>query len=122
MGAFRGMAEQGIEPNAGHLYWHNLAGGADVREKLDDPLFYPGCMRDELLEKIPPVVVISAEFCFFVEDAKHLIARLREKGKLLDSLVIPGGIHVSWMFGLPGTDRYFQDRKFLNDRHLVGQS
>jgi len=34
-----------------------------------------------------------------VEDGKQLIRRLREKGKLLDILIFPGGIPVSWLFG-----------------------
>ena len=119
--AFRAIVKEGIEVNYGHYSWYNLAGGdCSLMDRRDDPLFFPGLMSDELLEKIPPMVVSSAEFCFFVEEAKHLIGRLRRKGKLLDSLVIPGGIHVSWLFCLPGTDRYFQDRRMLSDRHLVG--
>ena len=117
---YRDIAADGIEPNFAHSSWYNLAGGAtNPLAKLGDPFFFPGLMSDDLLDNVPPMVVCSAEFCFFVEDAKHFIGRLRDKGKLLDSLVIPGGIHISWMFRLPGTDRWFRDRRVLSDRHLV---
>ena len=40
---------------------------------------------------------------------EFLIKRLKGAGKLLDSYIVPGGLHVQWMFGLTGTARYFKD-------------
>lgn len=47
-----------LEPNFGHVMWYNLAGGKDPYGMLNDPLFFPGLRSDELLEKIPPMVVL----------------------------------------------------------------
>ena len=82
-------------------------------------MLFPGLMSDELLAKVPPMVVLGQELCCFIDDTKLLIERLKKAGKLKDSYVGPGGLHVQWMFNLTGTSRWFKDRKILHDKYVA---
>lgn len=50
-------------------------------------------MSDELLYKLPPVIITTSEFDFIRRDAKCFSKRLLKAGKLLDLHDMAGGHH-----------------------------
>merc|ERR1712000_791687 len=73
------------------IYYH-LA--ENLEKQSNDPYIYPMKMKNEYLEKIPPMLIISAEFDYFLTDARKFAKRLRKHKKLLDLIIIPGGTHM----------------------------
>lgn len=61
--------------------------GTDYEAQLaaNDPVLFPGKMPMEMLEKIPPCIVMTSECDVLVRDSYVLIDRLKEAGKYLDS-------------------------------------
>jgi len=65
------------------------------RQKEDSLIFRVKAGDDELLAKIPPTVIIEAEFDMFINEADCMSDRLQAAGKLLEYVVIPGLKHAS---------------------------
>ena len=65
------------------------------RQKEDSLIFRVKAGDDELLAKIPPTVIIEAEFDMFINEADCMSDRLEAAGKLLEYVVIPGLKHAS---------------------------
>jgi len=74
-------------------FWSMIA--EDIN-KRDDPLLFPDKASDELLEKMPPTIVFEVEFDMLITEATRLARRLRNAGRLLELIVIPGYNHDSW--------------------------
>ena len=72
-----------------------LATDWEKQVKERDPDLFPGLMSDELLQKVPPTIVMSREFCFLRRGAEEYADRLKAKGKLLEYYIMPGTHHYS---------------------------
>jgi len=81
-------------------FWKMIA--QDIN-KRDDPLLFPDKASDELLEKMPPTIVFELEFDMFITEATRLARRLREAGRLLELIIIPGLRHIDWELAVLGT-------------------
>lgn len=81
-----------FKPQVGDIY-RLLASDYDKQTREKDPVLYPGLMPMECLKKLPPTIICTCEFDFLRSDAMALIPRLREAGRLLDVLDMPGGKH-----------------------------
>jgi len=80
-------------------FWKMIAQDIDKR---DDPLLFPDKASDEILEKMPPTIVFELEFDMFLTEASRLARRLRENGRLLELIIIPGLRHLDWEYCLLG--------------------
>ena len=65
------------------------------KQKEDSLIFRVKAGDDQLLAKIPPTVIIEAEFDMFINEADGMADRLQAAGKLLEYVVIPGLKHAS---------------------------
>ena len=73
--------------------WKLIA--TDIEKQNGDPLLFPGKASDELLEKMPPTIILEAEFDFYITEATRFANRLRAAGRLLEFIVLPGAKHAS---------------------------
>ena len=83
--------------------WRDLI-AADFEEQKSSPHLFPGKASEELLEKFPPTIILESEFDMFITEASRLANRLHRAGRLLEFVVIPGGIHMSSL--IPGIKTY----------------
>lgn len=65
------------------------------KQKEDSLIFRVKAGDEQLLAKIPPTVIIEAEFDMFINEADSTADRLQAAGKLLEYVVIPGLKHAS---------------------------
>lgn len=65
----------------------------DKQTKDKDPVLYPGLMPKDFLKKLPATIICTCEFDYLRRDALALIPLLKEAGRLLDVLDMPGGKH-----------------------------
>lgn len=70
-----------------------LATNFDKQTREKDPVLYPGCMPIECIKRLPPTIICTTEFDYLRKDALALIPILRQAGRLLDVLDMPGGKH-----------------------------
>lgn len=75
--------------------WHLIA--SDLNTQRADPLLFPAKASDEILQKMPPVIMMECEFDFYITEAERMARRLRAAGRLLEMIVIPGCKHGSGM-------------------------
>jgi len=61
--------------------------------KTKDPNLFPGEMPDELLEKVPPMYLTTAEWDHYLLDNQYLAPRLKKCNKLLGFFIEPGMNH-----------------------------
>jgi len=66
----------------------------NLEKQNDDPYIYPMKMTNEILGKLPPTLLITTEFDFYLNDTKKFAKRLRKNDKLLDLIIIPKATHV----------------------------
>lgn len=66
----------------------------DLTKQMNDPYIFPMKMKNEYMNKIPPMAIQTAEFDFFRKDAEKFASRLRNHGKLLDIVIIPESTHM----------------------------
>ena len=62
----------------------------DLSNDWSDPLLFPGKAGDDLIQKMPPTVIFSAEFDMFVTETERMARRMRNNGRLLDLCSLPG--------------------------------
>ena len=77
---------------------NNVLKDAHVVQKdslKDEAMLYPGKADERLLKKMPPTIVWEAEFDYYITEATRFASRLREAGRLLEFVVIPGAKHES---------------------------
>merc|ERR1712198_8016 len=77
------------------LMWKYIAKDLDVQ--WSDPLLFPSKASDELIKKMPPTVIISAEFDIFLTETERMARRMRQNGRLLELISIPGITHGNYM-------------------------
>ena len=46
------------------LFWEYIA--RDLKAQWSDPLLFPAKASDELLQKMPPTMIVSAEFDLYI--------------------------------------------------------
>merc|ERR1719183_1929287 len=68
--------------------------GKDPAECMNDPYVFPNEMGDDLAKKVPPVMIMTAEFCFLRSAAEEARDLYKRNGKLLDFCLIPEGDHM----------------------------
>ena len=76
--------------------WRLIA--SDLSAQHNDPLLWPGKASDELLEKMPPTVMVEDEFDFYITEAERFARRLRAAGRLLEYVEFPGCTHGMHLF------------------------
>ena len=54
--------------------WKLLA--VDLDSQRDDPLLFPAKASDDLLEKMPPTVIMEVEFDMFFTEAERMSRRM----------------------------------------------
>ena len=74
--------------------WKNLI-ASDFEKQKSDPILFPAKASDELLEKMPPTIIWSAEFDMFLTETLRMANRLRACGRLLELAILPGIKHAS---------------------------
>jgi len=79
-----------------HLMWKYIAKDLDADWK--DPLLFPSKASDELIKKMPPTIIFSAEFDIFITETERMARRMRQNGKLLEFCCIPGISHGHYMY------------------------
>jgi len=77
------------------LMWKYIA--KDLDAQWSDPLLFPSKASDELIKKMPPTVIISAEFDIFLTETERMARRMRQNGRLLELISIPGITHGNYM-------------------------
>lgn len=99
--------EKDIEAQGMRVIWKSIA--RDLTVDWTDPLLFPGKASDELIQKMPPTVIFSAEFDMFVTETERMARRMRSNGRLLELCSLPGIGHASYLY--PGLECY---RKFYS--------
>merc|ERR1711892_719719 len=95
-GPTRGMTKQELESNGlMKAVWRVVAGTDNIKEKFDDPFFFPGDVSDDIIAMMPPTIIWEAEFDIFITENFRFANKLRSAGRLLEFVVIPGGKHGS---------------------------
>ena len=74
--------------------WKNLI-ASDFEKQKSDPLLFPSKAPDDLLQRMPPTIIWSAEFDMFLTETLRIANRLRACGRLLELAVLPGIKHAS---------------------------
>merc|ERR1712029_1223387 len=77
------------------IFWKYIA--KDIKAQWSDPLLFPVKASDELIQKMPATVIISAEFDIFITETERMARRMRQNGRLLELISIPGISHGSYM-------------------------
>ena len=68
---------------------------SNFEEQKSDPLLFPSKASDEILSKMPPTIIWSAEFDMFLTETLRMANRMRACGRLLELVVLPGIKHAS---------------------------
>ena len=74
--------------------WRNLI-PTDFEKQMNDPLLFPSKANDEILAKMPPTIVWSAEFDMFLTETLRIANKLRACGRLLELAILPGIKHAN---------------------------
>ena len=90
-----------------HLMWKYIAKDLDADWK--DPHLFPSKASDELIKKMPPTIIFSAEFDIFITESERMARRMRQNGKLLEFCCIPGISHGHYMYPQLKCYRVFYD-------------
>jgi len=93
------MTKVEAEAAASMMKLWKVVGGPEfeAKRKAADPLLFPAKANAELLAKMPPTIIWEAEFDQFNTMASRFAQKLREAGRLLELVVIPGAKHGSGM-------------------------
>jgi len=90
-----------------NLMWKYIA--KDLDTDKNDPLLFPSKASDELIRKMPPTIIFSAEFDIFITESERMARRMRQNGKLLEFCCIPGITHGAYMYPQLKCHRVFYD-------------
>lgn len=98
-GSTDSMTKVEAEAAASMMKLWKVVGGPEfeAKRKAADPLLFPAKANAELLAKMPPTIIWEAEFDQFNTEASRFAQKLREAGRLLELVVIPGAKHGSGM-------------------------
>jgi len=88
--------ERDIKDQGMRVIWKSIA--KDLKDDWSDPLLFPGKATDQLIQKMPPTVIFSAEFDMFVTETERMARRMRSNGRLLELCSLPGIGHASYLY------------------------
>jgi len=75
-----------------------------------DRYLFPNEMGDDLASKVPPVVILTAEFDSLRHGSREARDLYRKNGRLLHYIELGGGYHCSWMnYAMAQTDVWYKD-------------
>ena len=81
-----------------------------AEEWATDPYLFPNEMGDELAGKVPPVVILTAEFDSLRYSSREARDLYQKNGKLIQYIELGGGYHCSWMnYAMAQTDVWYKD-------------
>ena len=96
-----------------------LSDKKSTAEMMKDVYLFPNIMSDDLAARVPPVVLVTAEFDFLryhVREARDLYKR---NGKLIAYIEYGGGYHASYNnFDMKQSDVWFEDFRKLTEYWL----
>ena len=101
------------------LFWKYIA--RDIKAQWSDPLLFPAKASDELIQKMPATVIISAEFDIFITETERMARRMRQNGRLLELCCMPGVTHGAFVRPDIGAYRAFHDAYKLAITEYVKQ-
>jgi len=91
----------------------------DITSDWSDPLLFPAKASDELIQKMPPTVIFSAEFDMFVTETERMARRMRSNGRLLDLCSLSGIGHCSYMYpSLKCSEKFYSCYKLALDEYV----
>ena len=84
-----------------------------------DPYLFPNEMGDALASKVPPVVILTAEFDSLRHSSREARDLYQKNGTLLHYIELGGGYHCSWMnYDMAQTDTWYKDFARLTQCYL----
>lgn len=84
-----------------------------------DPYLYPNEMGDELAGKVPPVVILTAEFDSMRYSSREARDLYQKNGRLIQYIELGGGYHCSWMnYAMAQADVWYKDFARLTKFYL----
>lgn len=90
-----------------------------TEEWATDPYLFPNEMGDELASKVPPVVILTAEFDALRYSSREARDLYQKNGKLLGYIELGGGYHCSWMnYDMAQTGVWYKDFTRLTQFYL----
>jgi acetyl esterase/lipase len=90
-----------------------------AEEWAQDPYLFPNEMGDELAGKVPPVVILTAEFDALRYSSREARDLYQKNGKLIQYIELGGGYHCSWMnYAMAQTDVWYKDFTRLTQFYL----
>ena len=101
------------------IMWRYIA--RDIKAQWSDPLLFPSKASDELIQKMPPTVIFSAEFDIFITETERMARRMRQNGRLLELCTMPGVTHGAFVRPDIGAYRAFHDAYKLAITEYVKQ-
>jgi len=88
-------------------------------EWAKDPYLFPNEMGDELAAKVPPVVILTAEFDSLRYSSREARDLYQKNRKLIQYIELGGGYHCSWMnYAMAQTDVWYKDFTRLTKFYL----
>merc|ERR1712032_1086052 len=98
--------------------WKAIA--QDLEAEWDSPILFPDKAPKELLDELPPTVVISAEFDMFITETERFVGKLRRAGSLADYCCMPGIGHGHFFdASLACHHRFHQHFKLAIEKYLL---
>ena len=90
-----------------------------AEEWARDPYLFPNEMGDELASKVPPVIVLTAEFDSLRYSSREARDLYQKNGSLIQYIELGGGYHCSWMnYAMAQTDVWYKDFTRLTQFYL----
>jgi len=85
----------------------------------NDRYLFPNEMGDELAGKVPPVVILTAEFDSLRYSCREARDLYQKNGKLIQYIELGGGYHCSWMnYAMAQSDVWYRDFTRLTQFYL----
>jgi acetyl esterase/lipase len=90
-----------------------------TEEWAKDRYLFPNEMGDQLAAKVPPVVILTAEFDSFRYSSQEARDLYQKNGKLIQYIELGGGYHCSWMnYAMAQTNVWYKDFTRLTQFYL----
>eukprot|EP00928_Gymnodinium_smaydae_P038366 TRINITY_DN26484_c0_g2_i1.p1 TRINITY_DN26484_c0_g2~~TRINITY_DN26484_c0_g2_i1.p1 ORF type:complete len:367 (+),score=46.60 TRINITY_DN26484_c0_g2_i1:44-1102(+) len=90
--------------------FHQISDKETAEEWAKDPYLFPNEMGDELAGKVPPVVILTAEFDSFRHASREARDLYHKNGTLIQYIEFGGGYHCSWMnYDMAQTSVWYKD-------------
>lgn len=104
------------------IFYSNVYGWLSDKPKdqwMTDPYLFPNEMGDKLAAKVPPVVIVTAEFDLLRYHSREARDLYQKNGKFLHYIEYGGGYHASYEnFYMEESNVWQKDFKKLTDYYL----